>query len=161
MPYSVATLSPVDSGMSDFKQCLKLLRDRHPEEALLHGRRALGLAPKNPFYLSYAGLLAALAERRFGDAEVLCLEALGMQSTHPQMYLNLAEVYQSAGRPLKAIDVLESGLVSAGRDFRIRHALERIGMRRRPVLSFLCRSHPVNRILGKLRHRLLGPLPQA
>ena len=56
------TASPTDAGMADFKDCLKHLRDGHPDEALLHARRALGIAPKNPFYLSYTGLLAALAE---------------------------------------------------------------------------------------------------
>ncbi|HVB59393.1 MAG TPA: tetratricopeptide repeat protein, partial [Candidatus Acidoferrales bacterium] len=117
--------------MMDFKECLKRLRDGHPEEALLHARRALGIAPKNPFYLSYTGLLAALAEERYGDGEMLCQEAIGMRHNHAQLYLNLAEVYHQAGRSQDAIAVLEKGLVSAGRDFRIRRALEKIGMRRK------------------------------
>jgi predicted Zn-dependent protease len=157
MSHFIGTLSTVDAGLPDFKECLRHLRERHPKEALLHVRRALGIDPKNPFYLSYAGLLAALTEQRFGDAELLCLEALGMQHNHPQLYLNLAEVYQNAGRPQEAIGILDKGLASAGRDFRIRRAREKIGTRRRPVLSFLSRSHPLNKTLGKLRHRLVGP----
>jgi predicted Zn-dependent protease len=157
MSYWIATASATDAGMNDFKECLKQLRDGHPDDALLHARRALGIAPKNPFYLSYTGLLAALAERRYGDGEVLCQEALGMRHNHAQLYLNLAEVYHQSGRPQDAIQVLEKGLVSAGRDFRIRRALEKIGSRREPVLAFLHRSHPVNRTLGKWRHRLAGP----
>ena len=157
MSHWIGTTSPVDAGMEDFKECLKNLRDGNPEDALLHVRRALGIAPKNPFYLSYTGLLAAVAEQRFGDGEALCQEALGMRHNHAQLYLNLAEVYQQAGRPQEAIQVLEKGLVSAGRDFRIRRALEKIGMRRPPVLTFLHRSHPINAKLGRLRHRLTGP----
>jgi predicted Zn-dependent protease len=157
MSYVVEALSSTDCGMSDFKECLKLLRDGHPEEALVHVRRALGTAPKNPFYLSYAGLLAALAEQRFRDAEMLCLEALGLRHNHPQLYLNLAEVYQTAGRPQEAIEVLEKGLASTGRDLRIRRAFNKLGRRRKPVLSFLHRSNAMNRILGKWRHRLMGP----
>jgi Flp pilus assembly protein TadD len=157
MSHWIGTTSPADAGMSDFKECLKHLRDGHPEEALQHARRALGIAPKNPFYLSYTGLLAALSEKRFGDAETLCREALGMRCNHAQLYLNLAEVYHQAGRTGDAIDTLEKGLVSAGRDFRIRRALEKIGVRRSPVVTFLHRSHPVNRALGKWRHRLSGP----
>lgn len=157
MSHWIGTTSPADAGMTDFKECLKYLRDGNPEEALLHVRRALGVAPKNPFYLSYTGLLAALAERRYADAETLCQEALGMKVNHAQLYLNLAEVYQQAGRTSDAINTLEKGLVSAGRDFRIRRALERIGVRRGPVLSFLHRSHPMNRTLGKWRHRMTGP----
>jgi Flp pilus assembly protein TadD len=157
MSHWIGTTSATDAGMTDFKECLKHLRDGQSDEALLHVRRALGVAPKNPFYLSYTGLLAALSERRFADGESLCQEALGMKVNHAQLYLNLAEVYQQAGRQSEAIQVLEKGLVSAGRDFRIRRALEKIGVRRSPVLTFLHRSHPVNRALGQWRHRLTGP----
>jgi predicted Zn-dependent protease len=157
MSHWIGTTSPADAGMSDFKECLKHLRDGHPDEALRDVRRALGVSPKNPFYLSYTGLLAALAEKRYGDAESLCQEALGMRHNHAQLYLNLAEVYQQCGRTQEAIATLEKGLVSAGRDFRIRRALAKLGTRREPVLAFLHRSHPLNRTLGKLRHRLAGP----
>lgn len=157
MPYDIETLAPTDSGVSEFKECLQHLRDQHPEEALLNVRRALELAPENPFYLSYAGLLTSVAERRFGDAEMLCLQALEIRHNHAQLYLNLAEVYRNAGRPQDAIEVLEKGLLSTGRDSRIRRALKKIGARRQPALSFLHRSHPLNRMLGKWRHRLMGP----
>jgi predicted Zn-dependent protease len=160
MSHWIGTTSPADAGMSDFKECLKQLRDGHPSDALQHARRALGMAPKNPFYLSYTGLLAAVAEKRYGDGEALCQEALGMRHNHAQLYLNLAEVYQQSGRTQEAIATLEKGLVSAGRDFRIRRALQKIGSRRDPIVTFLHRSHPVNRTLGRLRHRLTGP-PQA
>ena len=58
--YGVEALSPTDCGMSAFKECLKHLRNGHPDEALVHVQRALRSAPKNPFYLPYAGLLAAV-----------------------------------------------------------------------------------------------------
>jgi predicted Zn-dependent protease len=160
MSYALAGMagpSPVDAGMLEFKECLKHMRDGHPEDALGHARRALGAAPKNPFYLSYTGLLAAMADKRYADAETLCQEALNLKCNHAQLYLNLAEVYNQAGRTSDAIDVLEKGMVSAGRDFRIRRALERIGVRRQPVLSFLHRSNPINVALGRLRFRLAGP----
>jgi predicted Zn-dependent protease len=119
------------------------------------------MAPRNPFYLSYTGLLAALAENRFADGEALCREALDLRRNHAQLYLNLAEVYQQSGRKEDAIATLERGLVSAGHDFRLRRALERIGVRREPVLAFLHRCHPLNRTLGRLRHRMTGPLRAA
>lgn len=150
-------LSPANSSASDFKECLKHIRDGHPDEALADVQRALESAPQNPIYLSYAGLLAAQAEQRFADAETLCLEALELRHNHPQLYLNLAEVYQLAGRPQEAIDVLEKGFTSTGRDNGIRRALQSLGRRREPVLSFLHRSNLMNRILGQVRHRLMGP----
>lgn len=160
MSHWIGTTTVADAGMTEFKECLKRLRDGYPQQALVHVRRALGVAPKNPFYLSYAGLLAAMAEHRYGDAEMLCQEAIGVKCNHAQLYLNLAEVYQHSGRKEDAIATLEKGLISAGRDFRIRRALEKIGVRRSPVVKFLHRSHPVNVVLGRLRHRLFGA-PQA
>ena len=140
------------------RNACKHLRDGHAEDALLHARRALGIAPKNPFYLSYTGLLAALAEQRFGDAEMLCQEAIGMRHNHAQLYLNLAEVYQKAGRTQEAIEVLEKGLVSAGRDFGFAAHWKK-SARGASLCSVPAPQPPVNRTLGKWRHRLTGLAP--
>jgi Flp pilus assembly protein TadD len=157
MSIGLDDVTSTDLGMSDFREGLKLFRDGHPDEALSHVKRALEMIPANPFYLSYAGLLVAIAERRFADAESLCREALAIRRNHPQLYLNFAEMYKTAGRPLDAIDVLERGLAATRRDRRIRKALDRLGRRRPPVFPFLQRDNRLNRILGKYRHRLLGP----
>lgn len=158
MPQVIETPSPTDAGIQDFLECLRHLRDGHPAEGLTHVQRALDVAPQNPFYLSYKGLLKALTEHNFIEAEKLCREAVRLKRNHPQPYLNLAEVYVRAGRPVDAVETLEKGLLSVGRDLRIRRALESIGLRREPVLPSLPRSNPLNRVLGKLRHHLLGPL---
>ena len=39
----------------------------------------------------------------------------------------------------------------------ILHALKNFGARRVPMIPFLARNNAMNRILGKYRHRLLGP----
>jgi hypothetical protein len=39
----------------------------------------------------------------------------------------------------------------------ILQALKSFGTRRGPMIPFVERSNPINRILGKYRHRLLGP----
>jgi tetratricopeptide (TPR) repeat protein len=160
MSQGFETSAPSDSGVSDFKQCLKHLRDGHHDEALADIGRALRTAPDSAIYLSYAGLLAALAERRFRDGVQLCLEALKLQHKHPQLYLNLAQVYQRAGRFEEAVEVLEKGFTSTGRDPKIRCALGALSkrLRRKPVLPFFDRSNPMNRVLGKWRHRLMGPI---
>ena len=160
MSQGLETLAPSDFGISDFKECLKHLRDGHHDEALADVGRALGTSPDNPIYLSYTGLLSALADQRFHDAEQLCVEALKLRRNHPQLYLNLAQVYQESGRFQDAVEALEKGFTSAGRETKIRCALNalRKKVRRKPVFSLFDRSNPINRVLGKWRHRLLGPV---
>jgi len=55
--------------------------------------------------------------------------------------LNLAEVYHQAGRDGEALATLRKGIISAGRDVRIRRALEKLDARRPPILSSLGRGH--------------------
>lgn len=147
-----------DVGLAEFQEGLERLRDGDWTQAAAHLRKALGREPHNPFYISYAGLVAALAEDRIADAELLCQDAIQQKPEEPQFYLNLADVYQRAGRRIEAIKILESGLSSTGRHSRILWALERKRFRRSPVLPFLGRNNPLNRTLGRLRHQILGPL---
>jgi Flp pilus assembly protein TadD len=149
--------SPIGPGLAEFKECLRHLHDGHKGIALAHIRRALKAEPGNPFYLSYVGMLCAVAEKRYDAGEKLCREALEIKCNHAQLYLNLAELYHQAGRDGDATATLRKGFISAGRDVRIRRALEKIGGRRPPILSGLERSHLLNRILGRLRHRMIGP----
>jgi len=125
MSHWIGTTTPADAGMVEFKECLRRLRDGAATDALMHARRALGVAPKNPFYLSYTGLLAAVAERRFGDAETLCREAIGVKCNHAQLYLNLAEVYHQAGRTSEAIETLDRAPGRRARRLRTRLTAER------------------------------------
>jgi Flp pilus assembly protein TadD len=147
---------PPRAGVTEFEECLRHLHGGDKFAALAHIRRALDAEPKNPFYLSYVGLLSAVAEKRYTSGERLCREALELKCNHAQLYLNLAEVYHQAGRDGDAMTTLQKGFVSTGRDMRIRHALKKIGGRRAPVLSIVKRSHLLNRILGRLRHQMIG-----
>jgi predicted Zn-dependent protease len=157
MSDEMAPASPSGAGITEFKECLRHLHDGHTSVALAHIRRALWAEPRNPFYLSYLGMLSAVAEKRYAAGENLCREALEMRCNHAQLYLNLAELYRQAGRGRDAIAALQKGFISSGHDVRIRRALEKIGGRRSPILSILARGHSLNRILGRLRHRMIGP----
>jgi Flp pilus assembly protein TadD len=149
--------APTGVGRTEFAECLRHLHDEHKGIALAHIRRALKAEPQNPFFLSYVGMLCAVAEKRYVAGEKLCREALEIKCNHAQLYLNLAEVYRQAGRHGDAMKTLRKGFISAGRDLRIRMALEKIGGRRPPILSSLGRCHPLNRLLGRWRHRMIGP----
>ena len=144
----------------EFKTGLSLLRDNHAVKALPHMRKAVDLDKNNPYYMSYLGVVLARSEKKWGEAENLCDSAVKMKRNQAQMYLNLADVYKSAGRRDEAVEVLQAGLKFARRDVRLNIAMNRLVPRRQPVLSFLGRTHTVNRQLGKLRHRTLRILGQ-
>src|SRR5437868_12536233 len=137
----------------EFKQGLAFLRDDYAVKALPHMRRASELDKNNPYYMSYLGVVLARSEKKWGEAERLCDAAVRMKRNQAQLYLNLAEVYATAGRRDEAVEALEAGLKFARRDVRLSIALNRLIHRRDPVFSFLSRRHPVNRQLGLLRHR--------
>jgi Flp pilus assembly protein TadD len=139
----------------EFKTGLTFLRDNYAQKALPHMRRAVELDKNNPYYMSYLGVVLARSEGKWGEAERLCDSAVRMKRNQAQLYLNLAEVYASAGRRDDAVDALESGLKYARRDVRLTIAMNKLTRRREPVLTFLSRKHPLNRQLGVLRHRTM------
>jgi len=139
----------------EFKTGLTLLRDNYANQALPHMRKAVDLDKNNPYYMSYLGVVLARSEQKWGEAERLCDQAVRMKRNQAQLYLNLAEVYATAGRRDDAVEALRSGLKFARRDVRLTIAMNKLTHRRSPVLSFLARKHPVNRHLGLLRHRTL------
>jgi predicted Zn-dependent protease len=118
-------------------------------------KRAVELERNNPYYMSYLGVVLARSEHKWGEAEKLCDGAVRMKRNQAQLYLNLAEVYATAGRRDEAVEALQAGLKFARRDIRLNIAMNKLTRRRSPVLSFLTRRHPINRSLGKLRHQTL------
>jgi len=139
----------------EFKTGLTFLRDNYAQKALPHMRRAVELDKNNPYYMSYLGVVLARSEGKWGEAERLCDSAVRMKRNQAQLYLNLAEVYATAGRRDDAVEALQSGLKYARRDVRLTIAMNKLTRRRTPVLSFLARRHPLNRQLGILRHHTM------
>src|ERR1700686_2482809 len=147
-----------DSALSEFKQGINLLRDGHSAEAVEYLRHAAELERQNPFYLSFLGVSVARAQRKWAAAATLCETALSLRRSEVQLYLNLAEVYVSAGRREDAVAVLDKSLIYFRVNARILRARADLGTRCAPVLPFLERGHFLNQSLGKLRYRLSGRL---
>jgi tetratricopeptide (TPR) repeat protein len=106
-------------------------------------------------------VVLARSEQKWGEAEKLCDAAVRLKRNQAQLYLNLAEVYATAGRRDEAIETLQQGLKFARRDVRLTIALNRLMQRREPVLSFLPRKNLVNRKLGVMRHRAMQMLTKS
>jgi Flp pilus assembly protein TadD len=144
-----------DSGLAEFKQGIKLLRNGHSAKALEYLRHAAELEQQNPYYLSFLGVSIARAQRRWATAVELCEKAVTLRRSEAHLYLNLAEVYVSAGRRDDAVAILDRGLIYFRVDPRIRRARANLGRRCPPLLPFLERGHFLNRSFGKLRQQRL------
>ena len=145
-------------AFKEFRDGLSFLRGGDAHKALPHLRAALDCEPDNPFYISYLGLAIAASEQKWAEAEKLCHSAMRMNRRQAQLYLNLAEVYVAADRKLDAADILARGLHYSPHDLRLKMALDRLAIRRPPVVQFLPRTHLINRNLCRIRHHALQVL---
>lgn len=145
-------------AFQEFRAGLAFLRGGDANKALPHLKNALEEEPANPFYVSYMGVAMAATEQKWADAEELCRSAIRMSRRQAQLYLNLAEVYVAADRKQDAADILVRGLRYAPHDQRLKIGLDRLAIRRPPIVGFLPRAHTVNRNLGRLRHHAMQVL---
>jgi len=139
-----------------FKEGMLLYKNGYWGKALDKLREAVDADKQNATYLSYYSLMVALAKKSYDEAEKLGQMALKMDRKNVQAYLNLSEVYSRARRKSDAVEALREGLKLTRRDQRLQRALEKLGVRRPPVLPFLGRTNPVNVFAGRVRHKLTG-----
>jgi tetratricopeptide (TPR) repeat protein len=126
-----------------------LLERGEAQPALEHFRTAHQVDRANPRYRSFYGLGLALVERRFDRALELCRSAAKEEFFNPELYHNLARVHLAFGFKAEAIRYLRRGLMIDPGNAAMLAQLNDLGLRRRPVLSFLPRRHPINRLLGR------------
>ena len=108
--------------------------------------------------LVYSGMAYCLAKERglYAEAVSLCKDAVRQDPREPLHFFYLGKVHLLAGQKKDAIRIFRMGL-RHGRCPDIVAELNRLGMRRPPVLTFLPRTNPINKFLGiamaKLRLR--------
>jgi Tfp pilus assembly protein PilF len=105
-------------------------------------------------YLSFYGLCLAVCSDRLEEARSICEAAVRAEFYNPDLYRNLGRVYLRAGDRLQAFGSFVRGLQLNPRHAGLLGEIRRLGIRKRPVVRFFPRSHPVNRILGRLRGHL-------
>ena len=103
---------------------------------------------------SYLGYGRAYLGDGYREGLRLCKVGVKRGSYEPENYLNLARTCLLRDRRRLAVNVLERGLRVSPRNRALVKLRDSLGYRRPPVIVFLDRSHPLNRELGKLRHRL-------
>ncbi len=140
-----------------FEEGLGHLKEGRPEEAFDLLKEASEADPGNPWYRSYYGLCLGYL-KRFAEAEKQCQTAIDQHMAKAQFYVNLGEVYLLGARRKQAHEMFKEALKWEKENPMAKKYLAQMGLRKKPVLPFLDRTHPVNVSLGKLRHKLSKPL---
>lgn len=114
---------------------------------------------KDPHFVSgYGWLMAQVRGQERGGLE-LVKRMVEAHASIPYVQLNWARACLAAGDRLEGLRIMRKLARVDSLQDHAQHILEWLGVRRRPVIGFLKRSHPLNHALGRIRHRLLGPTP--
>jgi len=132
---------------------LLLKQEERIFEAVAALERAFRSRPVDARYASYYGLSLALSADRLKDAEALCAHAVKMDSHGSDLYYNLGKVRLLRNDRKGAYAAFKRGLSVDPGDTRIRQELANLGKRRPPVIPFLRRRHPLNKLFGLLMSR--------
>ncbi len=152
---------PDQSGLDPqehYQQGLRLLQQGVHSEAYEHLSRAYLAAPQVAAYRSAYALGLALIRGQFLGAVELARGAVREEFYNPDLYLNLARIYDAFGFKAEAIRYLKRGLMVDPEAAELRSMLDRFGVRRRPPLRFLPREHLANRLLGRLQARVAAAI---
>lgn len=142
------------------RRAIALARAGHLNEALhlLEEGLTYSLGSPSPerFNLlrSFYGLTLALARNESARGRMLCEEALTEYPWNAEMYCNLARVYVQSGRRDLAVETITTGMTLDRNDRQLIELGSKLGVRQPPPFRFLDRSNPINKFVGKLRHRL-------
>lgn len=145
---------PVEDPEEYFKAGLFLLKRNKQKEALHAFRRAFELNNTDPRYMSYYGLCLANVSGRLKEGLALCEKAAAKEFYRAELFLNIAHVYIKIGNRRKAHDALRKGMTLDRENKDIKRELDKMGVRRPPVLPFLDRASKINVMAGKILYKL-------
>lgn len=143
---------------------MKMYLDKGNLKAALEvAKEALQLFPEDPFFLSFSGYLVAAVEKKKKEGCDICEDSIKVMSRtpsadreffYPILYLNLGKAYLTCNKKKAALDVFREGLKHDPKHKELLSHIAKLGSRKNPVIPFLDRGNPINKYLGKLRHRM-------
>jgi Flp pilus assembly protein TadD len=150
------TLEPTDTHESEvfYNQAMELLSRNHVKAAMKQFEEALQISPNNALYLSHYGVCIATERDDFPSALKLCERAVKIDPQNPVARVNLGKVFRLQGDNARAYKAYLEAWKKDKTHPAAAAELSRMGIRRPPVLSFLSRSHWLNRRLGILRAKI-------
>ena len=108
----------------------------------------------DPDVLAEYAMLLARGFKDYPQALNYIRRALALNVSRPDYYVIAAEIHLLRKDKKSAIEMLEVALRWDPEHPEARRMRQQMGIRRKPVLPFLDRKHPLNIFLGKIRHRL-------
>jgi len=107
-------------------------------------------------FYSYLGYGIARCERRVEEGKKLCQHAIRIEFYQPENYFNLARTQLLGNDRRGAVSAIFKGLKIDPNSLELLTLQRELGVRRGPVIPFLSRDNPLNRLLGRLRHAVSG-----
>jgi tetratricopeptide (TPR) repeat protein len=145
--------TPADEVAAALEEGLAAFSARQLEAAHRAFERAHRRDPRSVRAMSWYGVTLALVEKNLNLGSSLCEQAVRTHGLDPELLLNQARVHLALHQRERAVKAVSRGLDVWPDHPALRVALEALGTRRAPVLPFLGRDNPLNRLLGQLRHR--------
>lgn len=137
-----------------FNRAEQLIKKGQYSKATVLLNEATKIAPSNAIYLSHLGLCIGM-QGNLAAAESMCRRALSISPFEPILFVNLGRILLEQGRRKEARNAFKRAYEIDNTNAPAALELSRMGIRKRPVLPFLDRSHPLNIYLGKIRHRII------
>ncbi len=141
------------------KEVEALINEKKLEQALQVLYDASSRYPNNPVIFSYQGYLDTVVNKEYSKGVETCRQAikdlmeqmpLGKEFFLPTLYLNLGKAYLAAKKKKDAYESFKRGLQIDKKNESLFNEMKSLGIRKKIPLSFLSRSNPLNKYLGKL-----------
>lgn len=129
-----------------FKKGLEALSRGDTLSALSHFEKAINIK-RTPSVCSGYAYCIAKERGQISNAISLCEEAIQNEPQNAFHYLNLGRIYLIDNNRADAIKTLREGLKYEENQVII-EILNKLGLRKPPIIKFLKRSNPVNKYLG-------------
>ncbi len=129
----------------DYARCHALLQDCGAE------------GERDPRVRAFLAASRSMVNGRVREGVVACIEAIRGAFYIPDLYCALGVLLLRVGDRGKAYAAFQRGLRLDPRHGGIRARIRDMGERRGPVLAFLDRANPANRVLGRVRAQLSRP----
>jgi len=148
-------------GFEEIELGKEYIKEKNYKEAAHYLRKALLFYQEDPnktpgILLSCYGYSTAIGEKNIKDGLAFCKKGLQRKDLAPESYLYLAELFLMSREKAEAYKTLEEGLKVFKSNTKIIERMKQFGVRKKPVVPILDRSHPVNKVLGKIIREPIG-----